>query len=343
MALTKLTADISYISKLGDDPAGEPGMTPALLKEKFDAGGNMIKDFINDTLLPELDAALAARLSVGALAEGIETALSEAKASGDFKAEAAEFQYAGGFIKWRHEGETEWRNLLDISDLKGDKGDKGDAATISIGTVTTGAADTPASVTNSGTSSDAVLNFVIPRGVAGENYVTTSTATDISGILKGNGSTVSAAVANTDYAAAVHKSRHASGGADALTPGDIGAVPATRTINGYDLSANRCLSASDVGALPISGGTLTGTQLKFNNDTYDFICGDIDVMEMVGTPYALRIVRSASSIFDGVILRNTSSGQTYRLFGEHNTIVTASDPGAGSSLAAGNLLFVYEN
>lgn len=53
----------------------------------------------------------------------------------------------------------------------GSKGDKGDGATITIGTVTTGAAGTSASVTNTGTSSDAVFNFIIPRGDKGEQGV----------------------------------------------------------------------------------------------------------------------------------------------------------------------------
>ncbi|SEI66514.1 hypothetical protein SAMN04488058_101283 [Deinococcus reticulitermitis] len=50
---------------------------------------------------------------------------------------------------------------------KGDKGDPGPAATVTVGTVTTGAAGTQASVTNSGSSSAAVLNFTIPRGADG--------------------------------------------------------------------------------------------------------------------------------------------------------------------------------
>lgn len=40
---------------------------------------------------------------------------------------------------------------------------------ISVGTTTTGAAGTDASVTNSGTSTDPVLNFTIPRGAAGQD------------------------------------------------------------------------------------------------------------------------------------------------------------------------------
>jgi hypothetical protein len=54
--------------------------------------------------------------------------------------------------------------------LKGDTGSAGatgTAATISVGTVTTGNAGTSVSVTNSGTSAAAILNFTIPRGDTG--------------------------------------------------------------------------------------------------------------------------------------------------------------------------------
>ena len=46
----------------------------------------------------------------------------------------------------------------------GPQGPQGPAATITVGTTTTGNPGTNASVTNSGTSSAAVLNFTIPRG-----------------------------------------------------------------------------------------------------------------------------------------------------------------------------------
>lgn len=46
-------------------------------------------------------------------------------------------------------------------------GTPGAAATVSVGSTTTGAAGTSASVTNSGTSSAAVFNFTIPRGDTG--------------------------------------------------------------------------------------------------------------------------------------------------------------------------------
>ena len=49
----------------------------------------------------------------------------------------------------------------------GAPGPSGAAATISIGTVTTGAAGSQAQVTNAGTASAAVFNFVIPQGAKG--------------------------------------------------------------------------------------------------------------------------------------------------------------------------------
>lgn len=51
--------------------------------------------------------------------------------------------------------------------LQGAKGDPGTAATVQIGTVTTGQPGTQASVNNSGSANAAVLNFVIPRGEQG--------------------------------------------------------------------------------------------------------------------------------------------------------------------------------
>ncbi|MGC4692656.1 hypothetical protein [Enterococcus faecium] len=61
--------------------------------------------------------------------------------------------------------------------MKGDKGDPGQAATITIGTVSSGST---ASVTNVGTSSAARFNFVLPKGDKGdpgENATTTAVAT----------------------------------------------------------------------------------------------------------------------------------------------------------------------
>ena len=60
-----------------------------------------------------------------------------------------------------------WVNNGPLQGAKGPQGDPGSAATIEIGTVTTAPAGSDAAVTNSGTSSAAVLNFTIPQGAPG--------------------------------------------------------------------------------------------------------------------------------------------------------------------------------
>lgn len=55
------------------------------------------------------------------------------------------------------------------------KGQPGDAATISVGSVTTGEPDTSATVVNSGTSNAAIFDFTIPKGAKGDTGDTGST------------------------------------------------------------------------------------------------------------------------------------------------------------------------
>lgn len=58
---------------------------------------------------------------------------------------------------------------------QGPKGDTG-MGTVTVGTTTTGAAGTQASVSNSGTSQDAILNFTIPKGDPGQGVPAGGTA-----------------------------------------------------------------------------------------------------------------------------------------------------------------------
>lgn len=72
------------------------------------------------------------------------------------------------------EGVLSWTNKAGLTNpksvnIKGAKGDTGTAASIKIGSVTTGAAGSNASVINSGTASNVVLNFTLPRGKDGKD------------------------------------------------------------------------------------------------------------------------------------------------------------------------------
>lgn len=71
-------------------------------------------------------------------------------------------------------GVLSWTNKAGLTNptnvnIKGAKGDTGTAASIKIGSVTTGAVGSNASVTNSGTASNVVLNFTLPRGKDGKD------------------------------------------------------------------------------------------------------------------------------------------------------------------------------
>lgn len=80
------------------------------------------------------------------------------------------------------------------------------AATVQVGTTTTGPAGSNASVTNSGTEYDAILDFVIPRGDTGEkgNGITSIEKTSSSGIIDtytityDNGNTETFQITNAD-------------------------------------------------------------------------------------------------------------------------------------------------
>ena len=67
-------------------------------------------------------------------------------------------------------GNTGPQGIQGVQGLKGDAGvagPAGAAASVTVGTTTTGNAGTNAAVTNSGTTSAAVLNFTVPRGATG--------------------------------------------------------------------------------------------------------------------------------------------------------------------------------
>ena len=59
-------------------------------------------------------------------------------------------------------------NAGNVRGPQGTQGNQGNAGTISVGSVTTGAAGSSASITNAGTSSAATLNFTIPQGAKGD-------------------------------------------------------------------------------------------------------------------------------------------------------------------------------
>lgn len=81
-------------------------------------------------------------------------------------------------------------------------GTLGPAATIEVGTVTTGAAGSSATITNSGSSGAATFNFTIPRGDTGATGATGTAATIAAGTTTTGAAGSSATVTNSGTSAA---------------------------------------------------------------------------------------------------------------------------------------------
>lgn len=60
MSFTTMTGEVNNISQLSDTPSLIEGLSPDELKARFDLGGVRIKDYINNTLIPQLERYSAA-------------------------------------------------------------------------------------------------------------------------------------------------------------------------------------------------------------------------------------------------------------------------------------------
>jgi hypothetical protein len=161
MSLTKFTGDVNVVSTLPDEPNDVGGLSSAELKAKFDAAGASLKTFLNETLLPELEAAgvlaliqhgtdsckyirLNADGAIQTSADGATWVTSASSGhliydkNGNLLTQRTRLKFANSTV-------TDDGTYTVVTGIKGDtgatgaKGDTGTAATIQIGTVTTGA------------------------------------------------------------------------------------------------------------------------------------------------------------------------------------------------------------
>lgn len=202
-----------------------------------------------------------------------------------------EIQATSTYIQWRYVGETAWNNLVALSSLKGADGAPGAAGADGVGISGVAFKETDASGNNVYTitlTNGATYDFTAPKGATGSkgdtgatgpNSVSTSTATNITGILKGNGSTVAAAVAGTDYAAPDHTHSYipasekaaASGVASLDADTKVTASQASAAV--VSISASTTLASSHAGrflsctnasgiTITIPTGVATGTEIE---------------------------------------------------------------------------------
>ena len=102
------------------------------------------------------------------------------------------------------------------------------------------------------------------------------------GVVNFNGRTGAVTPQAGDYTAEMVGARPSTWTPSAA---DVGAVPVTRTVNGKPLSGDIALDAADVGALPISGGTLTG-QLNCGGRLLSGVANPITGQDAVNLQYA---------------------------------------------------------
>lgn len=106
------------------------------------------------------------------------------------------------------------------------------------------------------TDNNLTINRALISNSSGKVAVSSVTSTEL-GYLDGVTGNIQTQL-NSKLSSAPVTSVNSKTGAVSLEAADVGAVPTNRTVNGKALSSDINISATDVGALPISGGTLTG-------------------------------------------------------------------------------------
>jgi len=91
MPLPQLDTDVNIIQSLDDEPNDVTGLTPPQAKAKFDEAANIIKDYINQQLVPNAATLLDLQnLILGQFPNGIVTDDMLSNAAGMVKAQLAD-------------------------------------------------------------------------------------------------------------------------------------------------------------------------------------------------------------------------------------------------------------
>ena len=179
---------------------------------------------------------------------------------------------AAGVLSWTNKAGLANPASVNIKGAKGDKGDTGTAASIKVGTVITGAAGSAASVVNRGDVNNAILDFVLPKGVDGKGSVIT-----VNGKEPDAGGNVNVEK-DTHPASGVTAGSYRKVTVDTLGHVTAGENPILAVAEGGTGADNATSALSNLGILgaivnaSVSGKTITFTKkdnTKFSIDTQD--------------------------------------------------------------------------
>ena len=187
--------------------------------------------------------------------------------------------------------------------IKGDKGDPGEAATITVGETTTLPAGSDATVTNSGTSSNAIFDFGIPTGANGadgqdgeDGFSPTVSSETITGghritIVDADGSTTVDVMDGIDGQDGADGTDGVDGfsptivsapitGGHQLTITDVDGTTTVNVMDGEDGTDGR--DGQDGVGVP-SGGSSNEVLKKKSNTDYDTEWGTVEALPTGGT------------------------------------------------------------
>lgn len=207
---------------------------------------------------------------------------------------------------------------------EGAKGDDGDSATITVGSTTTGAAGTNASVTNSGTSSAAVLNFTIPKGDTGLGVPEIQSGDAGKVLLVNAGET--AAEWGTDNSLKLPESAPAAQQLVGInTSGEQNAlnIGAGLLLDGVEIKNKEVLTITAEFASTASSGTIS-----ISADLAAEIAANLPIIKLVYSDnvcaYLLKIAVSGTNlIYQGLLDANTTQGNNL-LYGTDGNPISAS-------------------
>lgn len=229
LQITYMDGDLNIIQKLDDEPNDVGGLTAAQLKAKFDEGPNIIKDFINDSLIPEILAAGAtekARAQAEAsrqTAEAARVAAEEERVAAEATRESAETERIAEFAAMA-------KQIISATTEATKAADTVNGMTVDAETSQPGS---PVSVEKSTNPNGSIhLAFQIPKGEKGDPGRDGSGIGDMlkedydaSGVVSAKGG-ITAYVEETT-AKKSHAATHTASGTDPITPAAIGAAKAT--------------------------------------------------------------------------------------------------------------------
>jgi len=212
-------------------------------------------------------------------------------------------------------------------------GDQGPAATVAVGTVTTGAPGTNAQVVNSGTTGAAVLDFTIPRGYDGEG------SGDMMTVVYDPAGKAAQMATEAELAAHTERKDNPHG----VTADQVGAVPTSRKVNGKALSADIALSAGDIGARP---DTWTPTAEQVGADPEGMAAEAVDTHNEAEDAHADLFAAKQGTITAAGILKGdgtggvtaAEAGTDYAAAEHTHTLSDVTDAGVAASKGVNNVI-----